>query len=247
MPKKYGVKEKDLVVSHIVNLVLTGKLRTGDRVDRNEIAIGLGVSRVPIQEALVQLEHDGIVSTRYHRGAFVERFDAATVLEHHELDGMFSGIASARAAASPTPRILGQLDALMRSLRAAKESRVFAEIAGEYRRTVNDEYAGPRLHAVLRASENLIPRMFWMTYQNNLDDLLFFYEDETCAIQRRDPEAARAACVGRSSVMAQTMLTELFRRSVFSAPDDVRHVVSAPLHALATTADPVRSEPAIAL
>ena len=24
MPKKYGVKEKDLVVSHIVNLVLTG-------------------------------------------------------------------------------------------------------------------------------------------------------------------------------------------------------------------------------
>src|ERR1700749_154177 len=158
MPKKYGVKEKDQVVSHILNLVLTGKLRTGDRVDRNEIAVGLGVSRVPIQEALVQLEHDGVVSTRYHRGAFVERFDAATVLEHHELDGMFSGIASARAAVSPTPRILGQLDALLGSLRAANESRVFAEVAGEYRRTVNDEYAGPRLHAVLRASENLIPR-----------------------------------------------------------------------------------------
>jgi DNA-binding GntR family transcriptional regulator len=245
MPKKYGVKEKDLVVSHILNLVLTGKLRTGDRVDRTEIAIGLGVSRVPIQEALVQLEHDGIVSTRYHRGAFVERFDTATVLEHHELDGLFNGIASARAATNPTPRILGQLDALMRSLRAAKESRVFAEIAGDYRRTVNDEYAGPRLHAALRASENLIPRMFWMTYQNNLDDLLSFYEDETCAIQRRDPAAAQAACVGRSCVMAQTMLTELFRRRVFSAPDDVRHVVRAPLHALAT-ADAVRSEPSIA-
>ena len=38
MPKKYGVKEKDLVVSHVVNLVLTGKLRSGDRIDRNEIA-----------------------------------------------------------------------------------------------------------------------------------------------------------------------------------------------------------------
>src|SRR5271167_1457069 len=49
MPKKYGLKEKDLVVSHILNLVLTGKLRTGDRVDRNEIAVGLGVSRVPIK------------------------------------------------------------------------------------------------------------------------------------------------------------------------------------------------------
>ena len=88
MPKKYGVKEKDQVVSHILNLVLTGKLRSGDRVDRNEIALGLGVSRVPIQEALVQLEHDGVVSTRYHRGAFelnqrrilrtVQRYGAAS-------------------------------------------------------------------------------------------------------------------------------------------------------------------------
>ena len=60
MPKRYGVKEKDQVVSHIINLVLTGKLRSGDRVDRNEIAHELGLSRVPIQEAVVQLEHDGI-------------------------------------------------------------------------------------------------------------------------------------------------------------------------------------------
>ncbi len=29
MPKRYGVKEKDLVVSHVVNMVLTGKLRSG--------------------------------------------------------------------------------------------------------------------------------------------------------------------------------------------------------------------------
>jgi DNA-binding GntR family transcriptional regulator len=246
MPKKYGVKEKDQVVSHILNLVLTGKLRAGDRVDRNEIALGLGVSRVPIQEALVQLEHDGIVSTRYHRGAFVERFDEATVLEHHELDGLLNGIASARAAANPTPRILGQLDALMRSLRAAKEWRAFSEIAREYRRTINDEYAGPRLHAAIRASQNLVPRVFWMTYQSNREDMLPFYEDETSAIHRRDPEAARAACIGRSNLMAQTMLAELFRRRVFTAPDDVGQVIASPLPVL-PGANTVCGEPSIAL
>jgi DNA-binding GntR family transcriptional regulator len=246
MPKKYGVKEKDQVVSHILNLVLTGKLRTGDRVDRNEIAVGLGVSRVPIQEALVQLEHDGVVSTRYHRGAFVERFDEATVLEHHEVDGLLNGVASARAATNPTPRILGQLDALMRSLRSAKESRVFSEIAGEYRRTINDEYAGPRLHATIRASQNLIPRVFWMTYQCSRDDMLPFYEDETSAIHRRDPEAARAACICRSSLMAQTMLAELIRRRVFSAPDASGHVVPSPIEVFTGTEAPL-GEPSIAL
>jgi DNA-binding GntR family transcriptional regulator len=216
MPKKYGVKEKDLVVSHILNLVLAGKLRTGDRVDRNEIAHGLGVSRVQIQEALVQLEHDGVVSTRYHRGAFVERFDEATVLEHHELDGLLNGIASARAATNPTPRILGQLDSLMRSLRASKESRTFSAVAWEYRRTINDEYAGPRLHAAIRASQSLIPRVFWVTYQNSRDEMLPFYEEENAAIHRHDPEAARAACIGRSDLMAKTMLAELVRRGVLA-------------------------------
>ena len=96
MPKKYGVKEKDLVVSHVVNMVLTGKLRSGDRVDRNEIAHELGVSRVPIQEAVV--------------------------LEHHELYGFLSGIASARAATDPTPEILERLDTLIGIMRSNRES-----------------------------------------------------------------------------------------------------------------------------
>jgi DNA-binding GntR family transcriptional regulator len=220
MPKKYGMKDKDQVVTHVLNLVLTGKLRSGDRVDRNEIAHGLGISRVPIQEALVQLEHDGIVSTRYHRGAFVERFDESTVLEHHELDGLLNGIASARAAANPTPRIVGELDGLLRSLRAAKEPRNFAEIAWEYRRVVNAEYAGPRLHATIRASQNLIPRVFFMTYQHSRDDMLPFYEDENAAMHRRDPEAAREACIGRSQLMAKTMIAELSKRGVFPPRED---------------------------
>ncbi|BBZ46658.1 GntR family transcriptional regulator [Mycobacterium parmense] len=246
MPKKYGIKEKDLVVSHILNLLLTGKLRSGDRVDRNEIALGLGVSRVPIQEALVQLEHDGIVSTRYHRGAFVERFDEATILEHYELEGMLNGIASARAATSPTPRILGQLDTLMRSLRAAKDSRTFSDLTAEYRHTINEEYAGPRLRASIRASQDIIPRAFWATYQNGREDTLPFYEDETSAIHRHDPNGARAACVARSSLMAQTMLAELFRRRVFARPDDTAGVGADSVAALAD-ADPGPGEPSLAV
>ena len=58
-----------------------------------------------------------------------------------------------------------------------------------------------------------------MSYQNSRDDMLPFYEDENSAIHRRDAEAARAACVGRSYLMAQTMLAELCRRRVFAASD----------------------------
>ena len=215
MPKKYGVKEKDLVVSHVVNMVLTGKLRSGDRVDRNEIAQQLGLSRVPIQEAVVQLEHDGILSTQYHRGAYVERFDESVVREHHELYGLLSGLASARAAADGLPRIMDQLTVIIAAMRSSRDARSFQETAWQFRQVINDEYAGPRLRAAIRASQTFIPRAFWLSYLNNHDDMLPFYEAETAAVQRGDPDGARTACVERSEVMARIMLGELVRRGVF--------------------------------
>lgn len=214
MPKKYGVKEKDLVVSHVVNLVLTGKLRSGDRVDRNEIAHELGLSRVPIQEAVVQLEHDGILSTRYHRGAFVERFDAAFVREHHELHGFLTGMASARAAADPDPEVVQRLSSLTDVLRGTRDSRAFYDAAWQYRTVITDAYAGPRLAALIRSVQAFTPRAFWVGYLSNHDDMLPSYEDETAAICGGDEAAARRACVDRSELMGRLMLAELVRRGV---------------------------------
>ncbi|WP_102145848.1 GntR family transcriptional regulator [Mycobacterium hubeiense] len=214
MPKRYGVKEKDQVVTHIINLVMTGKLRTGDRIDRNEIAKDLGLSRVPIQEAVVQLEHDGILSTRYHRGAFVARFDEATVAEHHELYGILNGIASARAAANPTPRILAHLDATLRVMRAAKDTKSFQDACWMFRDAINEEYAGPRLLATIRAGKSFAPSEFWTSYPKAKADFLAGYEDEAKAIHARDPEGARQACIARADRMAKIMVAELTRRGV---------------------------------
>ncbi|KAA0079772.1 GntR family transcriptional regulator [Mycolicibacterium sp. P9-64] len=218
MPKKYGVKEKDLVVSHVVNLVLTGKLRSGDRLDRNEIAEQLGLSRVPIQEAVVQLEHDGVLSTRYHRGAYVERFDEGVVREHHELYGMLNGIASARAASRRDPEVLDALRTLLDAMRAGAGSRTFSEAAWRYRKTVNEVHAGPRLRAAIRASLTLMPPSFWPAYYGSHAELVAYYAAETAAIAEGNRGAARAACVGRAELMGQIMLAELIRRRVLAPP-----------------------------
>jgi len=218
MPKKYGVKEKDQVVAHVVNLLLTGKLRTGDRLDRNEIAEELGLSRVPVQEAVVQLEHDGVLSTRYHRGAFVQRFDEDVVLENHELYGVLNGIAAARAAAHPTPKLLDDLARQLDVLRASAETRAFHENAMRYRQMINDAYAGPRLHAAINAAQIFMPRAYWTTYLGSHDEIVPYYEAETAAIRERDPGAARAACIDRSEVLGRIMVSELVRRRVLG-PD----------------------------
>ena len=194
---------------------MTGKLRTGDRIDRNEIVRDLGLSRVPIQEAVVQLEHDGVLSTRYHRGAFVARFDEASLAEHHELWGMLTGIASGRCAASPTPRILADLDDIMRTMRATRDTKSFHESCWAFREAITDEYAGPRLQAMIHAGTGFAPSEFWQTVPDFKAEMLPTFEDEVAAIHAHDPEKTREVCLARSEQMARIMITELTRRGVF--------------------------------
>lgn len=219
MPKTYGVKEKDVAAAHLVDQLLTGVLRPGDRVDRNEIATSLGMSRAPVQEAILQLERDGILSTRYHRGAYVEQFDADVVREHYEVYGLLSGTASARAANAPTPRVLKELRELVQRMRDEPDSAEFEDRVWEFRRVVNHEYAGPRLRAAIGTFQTFMPKAFWVSYIDNQASMLPFYEQEMAAIQSRDPDAARAACVGRSAASAEIVIHELVRRGVFHAAD----------------------------
>ena len=219
MPKNYGVKEKDQVVAHILELLLTGRLRTGDRVDRNEITATLGLSRVPLREALVQLEHDGILETRYHRGAFVQRFDESSLREHHEVHGLLTGAASARAAAEPTPEVLEELDRAMAIMRGAPGPQSYVEGADLFRVTVIKAYAGPRLAAAIRSSGSFLSRKFWTEYADIKDHLLPLFEGEYAAITRRDPAGARRACIDRADLTADLLIADLARRGVLADLD----------------------------
>ncbi|NTY61678.1 GntR family transcriptional regulator [Mycolicibacterium sphagni] len=221
MPKRYGVKEKDLVVAHVLDLLLTGRLRSGDRVDRNGIAAALGLSRVPVQEALVQLEHDGILESRYHRGAFVHRFDADVLREHHEVHGLLTGAVSARAATDPRPPVLEALERTMTLMRASTDPRGYLEGANLFRDVLVDEYAGPRLRAAVSASRSFMPQEFWATHPDGPAQLLPLSETEYAAIHRHDPAAARQACLDRTNLMADVLTLEMRRRGVFADLDSV--------------------------
>jgi DNA-binding GntR family transcriptional regulator len=130
------------------------------------------------------------------------------------LYGILNGIASARCATNPTPRIIAHLDDTLRVMRSAKDTKTFQEACWVFRDSINDEYAGPRLHATIRAGKSFAPTEFWISYPKAKAEFLAGYEVETAAIRDRDPETARKACTERADRMAEIMIAELTRRGV---------------------------------
>ena len=74
-----------------------------------EIAQTLGISRIPVREALIALEREGWVSIEMHRGAFVNAIDADAVRDHYELLGLVHGFAASRALSREGPALAGGL------------------------------------------------------------------------------------------------------------------------------------------
>jgi DNA-binding GntR family transcriptional regulator len=70
---------------YISHLIFSGELRPGERVPQERIAEVLGMSKVPVREALVALERDGWVTLEQYRGAFVNPITEDAIREHYEL------------------------------------------------------------------------------------------------------------------------------------------------------------------
>jgi len=75
----------DEVASRLRARILAGLTPEGGALRQDAIAAELGVSRIPVREALAQLETEGLVRLEPHRGAFVTALSADDIDELFEL------------------------------------------------------------------------------------------------------------------------------------------------------------------
>lgn len=161
MPRRPIVRAKTsvAVVDYVLEQIFDGGLHSGDRIDLDELCDVLGVSRLPVREALVMLERDGIVSTKYHRGAFVEPFDATSIRDDFEIMGLLSGLAVRRLAEKQDPEAIATLRLLIADLRAddgTDPERTYDIV--QRIMTVEHRAGGSRrLRAQLRAHAGFLP------------------------------------------------------------------------------------------
>jgi DNA-binding GntR family transcriptional regulator len=147
--------------AYIRRLIFDGELMPGTRLPQDQIAKALGVSRIPVREAVVALEREGWVTTRLHRGAFINSFDEETIRDHYELFALIYGLAIKRTIARNDPEVISRLAAIARKVLATDDSVEVQSLALAFATLIVGAAQSPRIPAALRAMSALVPGPFF--------------------------------------------------------------------------------------
>src|SRR5262245_25949244 len=118
-----------VVSEQIRGRILDGSLRPGERLVEDRLSAELGVSRVPVREALRGLSVEGLVTLLPNRGATVVEITPGTVAELVEVRALLEGLNARLAAQRHDPEIVAALEDTLARGNAATRSGTAEELA----------------------------------------------------------------------------------------------------------------------
>ena len=121
-----------LVRDDMLALILKGVFAPGQRINEPDVASRLGVSRVPVREALRELESSGLVVARKHSGVFVRELEAAEICDLYQVRGLLDGFAGRQATGLPLTRKTALLAILDAAAEAMKDAASLQEVQRYY-------------------------------------------------------------------------------------------------------------------
>ena len=154
MPEKYRTMQ-EIAYDAIRDGILAGRHAPGQRLIADELAKELGVSRMPVREALHRLEVAGLVTITPHRGAVVSALSEAECIEIYHVRAVLDGLATRLATPHLSAADHARLAALLADMEAgveAKDPQRVLNVNREFHVVIWSAARAPRLRDLL---ENL--------------------------------------------------------------------------------------------
>lgn len=121
-----------LVRDDVLGMILRGEIKAGERINEPDVASRLGVSRVPVREALRELESSGLVEARKHAGVFVRKLGEEEVRGLYELRALLDGFAGRRASELPEALRLPLADTLDACIARMEQAAQALDVSAYY-------------------------------------------------------------------------------------------------------------------
>lgn len=136
-PPRMRPNVSEEVSQYIRQPIFGGRLRQNQRVPQDEIASDLGVSRLPVREALINLQNEGLVYTVARRGTFVAPIEDIDVQDHYEIYGLAHRVAAARTAKIGRPDVIDELRRLHDAMLNTTDVATFDDLNWRFHRLIN--------------------------------------------------------------------------------------------------------------
>lgn len=202
---------KDWAADQLRSAISEGRLRPGEWLRQERLARELGVSHMPVREALKQLAAEGIVEYLPYRGMRVVEFTPDDIADIYAVRAMLEGRAAHAAANLLSPQQLAELATLVEAMAASMAPEQLALNRAHNRRFHELIYKASGRTYLTRALDQMwtwFPTMFLDTYAATA---------HTPVIGRdSDDEEHRAvldALVAKDGALAEQLLAEHVRRA----------------------------------
>jgi DNA-binding GntR family transcriptional regulator len=129
--------------------ILRGVLAPGERLRQDRLAETIGVSRIPVRSALMQLESEGLITFHPYRGAVVTDLSVDEMREIYEIRALLEGYALRKVAPTLTPERLDMLEEMARELQGIDDGEAYLQRRTEFFRALYDAERHPRLVALI--------------------------------------------------------------------------------------------------
>lgn len=132
--------------------IIAGELPAGFQLRQDALAAELGISRIPVREALVQLEGEGLVRIVPHKGAVVSEMSVAEINELFMLRGLLEPLLLKKSAPRLTPDDFAQVDAILAEYKEelhAQDSTRWGELNTQVHHVLMSRADQPRTAAIV--------------------------------------------------------------------------------------------------
>jgi len=204
------------VAERLREKILRGEIKEGEQLRQHAIATEFDVSRIPVREALRQLEAEGLVNIIDHRGAVVSALSPDEIEELFEIRAVLECAILRQAIPNLTEEDLHRaekiLEAYERSLGDGAGSSKRGELHWQFHSTLYSAARRPRFMSLIQ------------TINNNADRYIRLHILYSRGIHKRSKDEHRAIfeCCRERDVQAAT---ELLERHISSAGRELKEFI----------------------
>jgi DNA-binding GntR family transcriptional regulator len=204
----------DQVASRIRDEILTGRLRTDAHISQVEWAERLGVSRMPIRDAINQLVAEGVLLQTKNGIATVAPLNTADVHDGYYLTAVLCSMTAKHAASRITQEELEQLDRLHEVMVQCdpNDRARLSELNWQFHAQINKAAHAPRLLALLRTVSTSIPNSAFLRVEDWPAHALQQHGEILVALREQDPARVSDLMFKHIQQGSVSMLSEIDER-----------------------------------